>query len=121
LPLPSNFALDLHPALSDMLLEAAQEVHGGAQPSPAQGEIPPRLSMIIRSAPKQPVTTNLERAFSIAAAFWMATWSIASSSLCADHCAIDPALRVIPPVLVCELNCTSTVGKGALLAVERDH
>ncbi len=50
---------DLHPALSDLLISAAREVHGGAGPVPQRGRVPgARWRATFRSAPTPSATTS---------------------------------------------------------------
>ena len=72
---------NLHPALSDLLLEAAREVHGGLSLLRRKGEFPRRSKPIIHSAPTPTGSITRARASSTATfrSGWP-VWSTASSS-----------------------------------------
>jgi TRAP-type uncharacterized transport system substrate-binding protein len=71
---------ELHPALSDLLIEAAQEVHGGAGLFRRAGSFPPRVSTTSRSARTLNATTNPASASSIdicrsgSPTWWIERW-----------------------------------------------
>jgi len=93
------------------------------QPLQRKGEFPPRLSMIIRSAPKATRYYKSGKGFLYRRLpFWMASLvNRVLVSFVPIIVLLIPALRVIPPVFSLRINCTSTVRYRALLAVERDH
>jgi len=114
---------DLHPALSDMLLEAAQEVHGGASLLQRKGEFPAALEH------DYPISAEATRYYKSGKGFlyrrlpfWMASLvNRVLVSFVPIIVLLIPALRVIPPVFSLRIKLHIYRWYRALLAVERDH
>jgi len=112
---------DLHPALSDLLLEAAQEVHGGASLLKRRGEFPAPLEHDF------PISADASRFYRSGKSFlyrsmpyWMA--SIVRRILLAFVPAIVvliPGLRILPALYRLRIRLRIYRWYRALLALER--
>jgi hypothetical protein len=114
---------DLHPALSDMLLEAAQEVHGVPSLLQRKGEFPAALEH------DYPISAEATRFYKSGKGFlyrrlpfWMASLvNRVLVSFVPIIVLLIPALRVIPPVFSLRIKLHIYRWYRALLAVERGH
>jgi TRAP-type uncharacterized transport system substrate-binding protein len=113
---------DLHPALSDLLISAAREVHGGAGMYRAAGEYPAPL------AHEFPISDDAERYYKSGGQFLYKTLPFWLASL------VDRVLVVVLPLLVIVVPATRVAPSlyrwrvrsriyrwyGALMAIERE-
>ncbi|HUI45544.1 MAG TPA: TAXI family TRAP transporter solute-binding subunit [Nitrospirota bacterium] len=112
----------LHPALSDLLLEAAREVHGGAGLFRRQGEFPTPLEHEFRISPDALRFYKSGKSFLYRSLpFWMA--SLANRILVVVVpmvVVLIPALRSIPALYRWRIRLIIYRWYRALLAIERD-
>ena len=112
----------LHPALCDLLIEAAQEVHGGASLLKRKGEFPAALEH------DYPIDTEASRYYKSGKSFlyrslpfWLA--SVLNRVLVAFVplvVLLIPAMRLVPTLLRLRVRLKLYRWYRALLAVERD-
>ena len=114
---------DLHPAISDLLLEAAQEVHGGANLLQRKGEFPAAVEHDF------PISTEAVRYYKSGKSFFYRSLPFRLASLM-NRILVSfvpiivlmiPALRVIPPVFRLRVKLNIYRWYRALLALEREH
>ncbi|NUY03167.1 TAXI family TRAP transporter solute-binding subunit [Paraburkholderia youngii] len=111
----------LHPALSDLLIEAAREVHGGATTMQRAGEFPAPL------AHDFPLSDDAARYYKSGKSFLYRTLPFWIASL-ADRLLVIvvplivllvPALRVVPGLYAWRVKSRIYRWYGALIAIER--
>lgn len=112
----------LHPALSDLLLEAAKEVHGSASPFKKRGEFPAPLQHEFRISP------DASRYYDSGQSYLYRTFPFWAASLIARALAfavplalfVIPALQVIPSIYRWRIESRIYRWYRALLDLERD-
>ncbi|MDB6111262.1 MAG: hypothetical protein JWR69_3012 [Pedosphaera sp.] len=113
---------DLHPALSDLLLEAAREVHGGAKLMQRKGEFPAPLEHDVPISPDASRYYKSGKSFLYRSLpFWLA--SLSNRILVAFVplvIVLIPGLRIIPALYKWRMRMLIYRRYRALLAVERD-
>jgi len=111
----------LHPALSDLLIEAAREVHGGATVMQRAGEFPAPL------AHDYPISDDAARYYKSGKSFLYRTLPFWIASL-ADRLLVVvvplvvllvPALRIVPGLYAWRVKSRIYRWYGALIAIER--
>jgi TRAP-type uncharacterized transport system substrate-binding protein len=113
---------DLHPALSDLLISAAKEVHGGPGLFRDTGEFPAPL---LRDFP---ISTDAERYYKSGAKFlykqlpfWLASLVDRLLVVLVPLLVlIVPATRIVPPLYRWRVRSRIYRWYGALMAIERD-
>jgi TRAP-type uncharacterized transport system substrate-binding protein len=111
----------LHPALSDLLLEAAREVHGGASAFKKRGEFPAALEHefhISEDATRfyESGKSFLYRTFP----FWVASLITRALTIIVPLALVVPALQVVPSIYRWRLESRIYRWYRALLDIERD-
>lgn len=112
----------LHPALSDLLLETARDVHGGASPFKKRGEFPAALEHefhISEDAARfyESGKSFLYRTFP----FWVASLTTRALTIIVPLALfVIPALQVIPSIYRWRLESRIYRWYRALLDIERD-
>jgi len=111
----------LHPALSDLLLETAREVHGGAGLLQRQGEFPAPLEHEFRISEDASRYYQSGRSFLYRnLPFWLATLvSRMLVVLVPVLVVLIPGLRLLPPLYRWRIRTRITRWYGALLELER--
>ena len=113
---------DLHPALSDLLLEAAQEIHGGPSLLHKQGEFPAPLQH------EFPISEDALRYYKSGKSFlyrYLPYWLASLVNrlvvvIVPVFVLLIPGLRIIPAVLSMRMKLALYQRYRALLALERD-
>jgi TRAP-type uncharacterized transport system substrate-binding protein len=113
---------DLHPALSDLMLEAAREVHGAASPFKKRGEFPAPLEHEFR------ISEDATRFYESGKSFLYRTFPFWVASLITRMLTIIvplalfviPALQLIPTIYRWRLEARIYRWYRALLDIERD-
>lgn len=112
----------LHPALSDLLLEAAREVHGAASPFKKRGEFPAPLEHEFR------ISEDASRYYESGKSFLYRTFPFWAASLITRSLTIIvplalfviPALQLVPSIYRWRLESRIYRWYRALLDIERD-
>jgi NMT1-like family len=112
----------LHPALSDLLLEAAREVHGGAGLLQRQGEFPAPLEHEFRISEDASRYYQSGKSFLYRnLPFWLATLvSRILVVLVPIVVVLIPGLRLLPPLYRWGIRSRISRWYGALLELERN-
>ncbi len=110
----------LHPALSDLLLEAAHEVHGGASLLQHQGEFPAPLQHEFRISDDASRYYHSGKSFLYRyLPFWLATLlSRILVVLVPVMVVLIPGLRILPPLYRWRIRMRIAKWYGALLELE---
>ncbi len=111
----------LHPALSDLLLETAREVHGGAGLLQRQGEFPAPLEHEFRISEDASRYYQSGKSFLYRnLPFWLATLvSRMLVVLVPVMVVLIPGLRILPPLYRWRIRTRMSRWYGALLELER--
>jgi hypothetical protein len=112
----------LHPALCDLLIEAAKEVHGKASLLKRKGEFPAPLEH------DYPISTEASRYYRSGKSFLYRSLPYGLASVANRVLVVFvpllvlliPSLRVVPPLLRWRVKLSLYRRYGALLAVERE-
>ncbi len=112
----------LHPALSDLLLEAAREVHGAASPFKKRGEFPAPLEHEFR------ISEDASRYYESGKSFLYRTFPFWAASLITRSLTIIvplalfviPALQLVPSIYRWRLESRIYRWYRVLLDIERD-
>lgn len=112
----------LHPALSDLLLEAAREVHGGAGLLQHQGEFPAPLEHEFRISEDASRYYQSGKSFLYRKLpFWLATLVNRMLVVIVPLLVVlIPGLRMLPPLYRWRIRSRISRRYGALLELERD-